>query len=378
MALNDVVFNIGDGALGRKASGEDHVSALLFPSLASPSSYVTLQGKEYYDLKQVEQDGITELGATYNLVWYHAREFFRIAKGAKLWLIFNTASAQTIHSITEGRLRQLATTVSDMADIQSVWQAFATQMNSLHAPIQVLLGWDTAFNPATAEDLATKASQNVSLLIAGDGGAKGAALATLLTKAYIPCIGAVLGVMAKAKVHQNIGWVKRFNLSDGRELEIVRIADGTNKPSFALLTLMNDKRYLTLRKHTGISGSYMNDSHTATVETSDYATIELNRTLHKMRRGLRRILLPELNAPVYVDPTTGKLAADSIAYFESLASRPLRDMQNERELSGEEVYIDPDQNILATSTLVIQARGIPVGVARHIVVDLGFEVAVNF
>ena len=97
-----------------------------------------------------------------------------------------------------------------------------------------------------------------------------------------------------------------------------------------------------------------------------------------MRRGIRSILLPELNAPVYVDPDTGKLSPDSIAYFENLASQTLENMERLRELSGSSVYIDPNQNVLATSKLIIQARGVPVGVARNIEINLGFAVTTNF
>lgn len=375
--LNNVTFIVGNGGLGRQAAGDDHISALLFASTPAPTALNGLKGKAYAAIGQVIQDGIIEGDAIYGLAYYHASEFFRLASGATLYLFFG-ATTNDIFTIGEGKIKQLATTVIDVADVQSVYQNMVNDLTTLNAPLQIVLGWDAAFDAATAANLETKQSENVSVLIAGDGAAKGAALALSLGKPYIPCIGAVLGLLARAKVHESIAWVKVFNISDGKELNVIRLADGTNKPSEAVLSLLNDKRYLLLRKHIGIGGTYMNDSHTATVVTSDYAYLENGRTIHKMRRGIRSILLPELNAPVYVDPDTGKLSPDSIAYFENLASQTLENMERLRELSGSSVYIDPNQNVLATSKLIIQARGVPVGVARNIEINLGFAVTTNF
>ena len=106
--------------------------------------------------------------------------------------------------------------------------------------------------------------------------------------------------------------------------------------------------------------------------TSDYATIERVRTMDKAIRNIRAYLLPELGANVYIDPDTGKLQAYSVAHLETIAGRALEDMQKAGELSGYKVFVDPTQNVLATSTIEFVIKELPVGVIRKMQVNIGF------
>jgi hypothetical protein len=90
---------------------------------------------------------------------------------------------------------------------------------------------------------------------------------------------------------------------------------------------------------------------------------------------LRAALIPQLLSPLTVD-TDGKLSADTVKSFENLASTPLERMVNAGELSGQSVTIDPDQDVLATSTLNIVVELQPRGVARTIQVTIGFTVSI--
>jgi hypothetical protein len=377
MPLNDITFQVLQGGLGRTSAGEDHVSGILF-DLTAPSAYDGAAGKAYGDLDSVVADGMTEGHATYGEVYYHAREFFRIAPGSTLWIFFE-ASYTDMNTLAEGRLRQVGVFFTDFADITAVHQAGVTALTALHAPLQVLAGYQgPALTLGSVADQGANTAPQVAVLLAGDGDADGAALADDLSVPYIPAVGAVLGAMAKAAVHESIAWVEKFNLSDGNELEVIRLADGNNSPSNSTLSALNDKRYLVLRKHVGISGSYLNDSHTATDETGDFAYIESNRTIQKARREIRRFLLPQLNAPLTVDGDTGKLAPGSVRFFENLTARPLNQMQAAGEVSAFGVFVNPDQDVLSTSLLQVQVKIVPRGVARNITVLIGFSVTTEF
>jgi len=168
--------------------------------------------------------------------------------------------------------------------------------------------------------------------------------------------------------------VERFNVRQGDDFEIVELADGQeyNAVASAALDTLNTKGYLFFRKQVGISGAYLNDSHSATDATSDFAYIENNRTIQKAKRNIRTALLPTLNSPLSVN-ADGTLTADTVKFFENLASRPLERMQSAGELSNFLVIIDPDQDVLATSTLAITVKLQPRGVARTITVVIGFE-----
>lgn len=51
-------------------------------------------------------------------------------------------------------------------------------------------------------------------------------------------------------------------------------------------------------------------------------------------------------------------------------------MQRDGELSAFSVTINPAQNVLSTSTLYISVSIVPKGVARNIVVNVGFTLSI--
>ncbi len=211
---------------------------------------------------------------------------------------------------------------------------------------------------------------NVSVLVGCDLYADVVAILGDDHFAYYGCIGNCLGAVSNASVNESIAWVQKFpcglNVPGFITGELLRETSTTEQ------NLINDKRYIFVRTHVGIANSYYNDSFTLDKETSDYAFIENVRTMDKATRGIRTNLLPQLNAPLYVDPSTGKLRADTVKSLENTAGRALEDMEKAGELSGYSVKIDPDQNILATSQLEIQVKNVAVGVMRKVLVKIGY------
>ena len=131
------------------------------------------------------------------------------------------------------------------------------------------------------------------------------------------------------------------------------------------------------RKFVGRAGTYLNDTHTCTEAISDYAYIEANRTIQKAQRLCYAALLPQLNSPLQVDGQ-GKLSPLTCSFFESLVETTLRqNMLSNQELSDFSVSIDPDQNVLQTSVLEVVVTLVPVGVARNIIVRLGFATSIQ-
>lgn len=381
MPLGEVSFSVASGGLGRRVTGVDGIAALVFTA-AAPGAY-SGKFKAYYSLADVEADGIEEGDATYGEAWYQIREFFRLAPGRKLWVGFDAgfpgAFAANLFAETGGEVRLVGGYFSDFAQLNTIWQAGATALAGLFAPVNIIAGYKgDALTLGTVADQGASTNKNVSVLLAGDGGAKGAALATALGVDYVPAVGAVLGAAASAKVHESIAWPEKFNLSDGTELDVIRLADGNDNPTDSTIGALHDKRYLVFRKFVQLAGTYLNDSHTAIAATNDLAYIESNRTIDKAIREIRATLLPKLNSPLLVNADTGALAPATVTYFEALTAKPLIVMQNAGELSGYGVYIDPDQDVLSSGVLNIQVKLVPVGVARSITVQIGFSVTATF
>ncbi|MCG8412127.1 MAG: DUF2586 family protein, partial [Bacteroidales bacterium] len=198
----------------------------------------------------------------------------------------------------------------------------------------------------------------------------------------IGLVGTALGAVSKAAVHENIGWVQKFNLASGEfntpgfygkfeNSDKESTAKNFSEIPTGIIEQLHEKRYIFPLKHTGDAGTYFNDSHTATKFTDSFAYIENNRTIDKAIRGVRASLLPQINRPLAVDKD-GKLSADTIKFFENLANRTLDRMLNAGELSDFAVGIDPNQQVLSDSKLSMVLRLIPRGVARQIEVKIGF------
>ena len=118
---------------------------------------------------------------------------------------------------------------------------------------------------------------------------------------------------------------------------------------------------------------YFNDSHTCTIQTSDFTFIEANRTIHKATRIARTALLPKVNAPVLVDPDTGTLPPSTVKGYETLCKAALERMISNEEVSEIDVFVDPNQDILADSILKVRIEIVPMGTARRIEVNIGFK-----
>lgn len=386
MPLNDVRFVTTAGGLGRLPAEKDYVSGIFISLAATPAGWTNALGKRYLSLREAEADGITEGSANFGLLWYFIREFFRVAGASELYVIDAANggfTAQNVFNLTGGELRQVAwytaTAYAGIVAQVGTIKTFSNALDALYAPCVFVTNVKdevTAVDGTSQPDLRAAAAPTVSVLISGDGTGKGFEIADDLSINYVPALGTVLGMMARAKVHENVGWVANFNLADGAELQdaIFSNAAAYNTVAAAVLDTLNTKGYLFLRRHVGVTGTYVNDTHTAEAATSDYAYIENNRTVQKAKRLLRTALIPQLMSPLTVD-ADGKLSADTVKFFENLASRPLERMVSAGELSAQQVIIDPDQDVLATSTLSIQVNLVPRGVARTIEVTIGFTVS---
>lgn len=495
--MNDIIFNKGQGGLGRPLPGEDHISGMLFflDNADLPTGFATTDRvKKVFSIAEAETLGITfdhigesiaydtltmtgagaegdtitayfngvtlgsitvvaspttainaamlasaisaltythgfsamadgtdviieapvGMGATYNgqevtytitgtatatntaftggagskidLLWYQVNEYFRIQPKGVLYIgIYEPAvTFQTeivaIQTFANGEIRQMGVYVTDTDFNTTHVSAMQSQANALatvHKPLNIIYGASTT-DWGTITDLPSLRGlncPNVSVVIGMDGAAVGNSL-YLASNKSVPCLGTTLGAVSLSKVMENIGWVAKFNVST-TEFATIKFSNGNLYTSIAEagLNSLETAGYIFLRKHIGIAGAYFNDSSTAIVSTSDYAYIENNRTIDKAIRNIRTNVLPQLNSPITVN-ADGTLTNDVIAYFQELAGSATEQMAKDGELSAQEVIIDPTQDVLTTSTLVITVKLVPVGVARHIVINIGFTTSI--
>ena len=404
-ALNDISFNKTNGGLGRYNGSDDVISGIIFGGLGlSMAGFAGENGFEAVDdnifarkftyPEELDDLGIVftpapeegELTATQtamNALHYHITEFFRMNPEGVLYVMVKTdtlaaTDIATLQTFAGGNIRQVGvfnTTMLAIADVQ----AACTALEEAHRPLSVVL----TYNGGSVTDLSTLKSStaalaadgmcNVSLLIGCD--ADTALQAALGDFAFCGCIGACIGAISKAHVHESIAWVGNFPLG----LKTPALITGNLIRNIATsdLEALNGNRCIFPVIHAGDADNYFNDSHTLDVDSSDYAYIENVRTIDKACRGIRGKLLPWLNSPLRVDPSNGQLESGMVSFLETTAGEALEEMEKAGEISGYKVEIDPAQNVLATSALEIVIKKVPVGVMRKVTVKIGYTTSLS-
>jgi Protein of unknown function (DUF2586) len=380
--LNDVVITKLSGGLGRRNPEQDMVSGLLFdePTGILPELKLELESdtvKRLASLEDAEALGITEqYDVSGQSVYYQIQQFFRMNPSGDLYIMKTAATsyedivakAMDMQEKANGNIRQMAIIYSGattFAQTQAAVLAAQTQADLAYAdymPFEVIL--EGKGFTVDAASLAGSDSENVSVVVAMD-------LEKASKYKNSAAVGLALGAISKAKVSENIAWIEKFNLT-GEGFAKAGFVGGKEIKDLGTLRELNEKRFIFTKTHTGLPGLYFNDSHTCTLGTLDFAYVENNRTINKATRLLRTALLPKLASPVLVD-IDGKLPQSVSKSFEGLCRSALEGMVGNQEVSDFDVYVDPKQNILATSELKVKAEITPIGTARKIMVDLGFK-----
>lgn len=394
--MNDVVINKVSGGLGRRTPSTDMVSALMCNAEAVVGG---MQLGTVYKFQRIEDAIALGIEQGYDdalviVVYEHIKEFFRINPNGVLWfmavaksVVFkdmvdptNASGAKKLLIAAGGAVNQLAvaynptvpvTTDAPLLLAIAKAQLLVASEYSLHRPVHVILE-GAGFDSASITDLHGLLSPGVSVMVG-----QNKAVATLSTDlARYGAVGTLLGAVSLAAVNENIAWIQKFNLLGDNLQDWSVKAVASTDVSESLQNDINDAGYISFRYHPNITGIYLNDSFTCDELTSDFAYIESNRTVNKATRLIRQAILPYLNSPITVDPTTGKIALAEIKAIEAKGRKAIDDgMTN--ELSGFTFTIDENQNILSTSELLTELSLIPTGTARNIIVSLGFSNPLN-
>lgn len=433
MALGGVFMSDTDGNIGRSSTtSTEKVTGLLF-DIGKQTDFFTagagLAVKDKLEGNIIEinsMDDLKELGIAaytgdtskdllFGIPYYHIQHFFSIqGDTGRLFIMFADCSQDwsaidQMQRAAHGMINQLGVWTD-----QSLWKQtdasadtysvdLVTGLNSKaaslaeeNAPLSILLCANSAV-VATVDANVKQVDLNkipsclidaryVTVLL-GQGLDTEVSSMQLANKNLTPVgtIGSALGCLAYASVQESFAWVNKFNLMGyfpDIEMGFGDVTlDSENKFTSTLkysslnkvqLDGLDDKGYVFLCKYSGLeSGVYFSKDQTCANESSDYRTIARNRTIHKSRRAVRNVLLPYINSPLKVDPSTGYLSTAKITMFQNLVSDVLTTMQNNEEISGYSVTIDKNQNVLLNDTLIIKYSLVPIGVASRIEVVEG-------
>lgn len=383
--MGDVIITRGNGGLGRRSPQTDMISGLVSTGVAVVGK---VQLDTPYKIERIADAialGITEVGTNRN-AYEHIKEFFRMNANGTLWFILASEVATTyVQLITDfapklliasGRnINQLgfafapATPVVDNSQLLlaiPAAQILADAEYALNGPLMIVLE-GRGFSSAALFDLRAMNAPSVSVVIAQSK-------AFSILDAKYAALGTALGVISAAPVNVNIAWVREFNLMGGNLADWCISGAQSSAVSQTLQNSLDEKGFIFFKFHAGLPGIYFNDSHTGAEITSDYAYIENVRTMNKAVRIIRKTMLPNVNAPVLIDPVTGKLPLPVVSSYQEQVNKAVKEsMLNSSEISGFNYFIDPNQNILSTSELNSEFDLIPTGTARTIRVSVQFS-----
>lgn len=407
MALNDVKVTVTGGGLGRREPSEDMICGIMTTGVAATG----LALDQTYELnltEDLEALGVTAAYDTANnvLIYHHVSEFFRMNPNGKLFLrvTAQTATMTDLADDTKTNAKQLLIDANGKVRVVAIIrnpvisytatagggldadvftavpkaQALSEAEFAAHRPVAVIIeGRSLSGTSATVTDLRTLNAENVAVCIGQD---KTVASKHAIFGGYA-AVGTLLGTISAAKVNENVAWVRKFPLTSvpaGRFIN-VSLSSGNLMSSYSdgALGVFNDKGYIFARPHTGFAGYWWNDSATCVTVSSDFAYLENVRTIQKAARAIRKQLLPDLNSPLGVDSESGKLDAVTCKYFEAQGAVAISPMLQDNEITGFDVYVDPEQNVLSTSKLIVKFKLTPYGTARQIEGQVGFDNPLN-
>lgn len=387
--MNDVKFQKTDGSLGVAPISKDHYAGILVYESTKPAGFDT-NIKVVNSLPAAEDLGITA-DATSDVIkalHYHLTRFFAIYESyaitPQLWVMiadapettYDYAELETMQNAAVGSIRKFGvylTTAFATTALNAI-QTKLTALENNHRPCSAIVACDwTGVDWSDVDDLRQLTNPKIHVTIGEDGGAAGKTLADTLTTSLTD-LGSILGWSTIKSVSENIGWIEKFNVAFDGEFDIPALADGALvSESEDVLESLNTKGYIFLKKHIDYSGTYFNDSHAATLKTSDYAYMENNDVIDKAIRGIRVALLPSLNKDLEFDDD-GKLSPIVVSDMENLAKAVLENMKRLNEISSvrdDSVYINPDQDVVGSEELLINVKVYIKGIARNILVKIG-------
>lgn len=399
-----VTINIVNGS-GRRAPGQDHISALVCGAVDVSGTGMFDVGTRYElnSLKQAEDIGINEAYdlAEGVLVWQHIKNFFDRCPGGTLHLLGvaqgtdlaemadkTLTYAKKVINETNGAVRQIGFVLNpDMgtytptltggldADVLAAIpkaQALALEAQGDKRPIVCLIeGREVNGTIGSITDLRTKAAPNVGVVIAQDP----AVAALDAAFADYADVGTALGIMAQVRVNQSIGnrELAVCQLQTPEAYATAAISSGATVESLGLpvVDAIIAKGYIIPQAVQGLAGYFFGGSPSNNVATSDFAYLEDQRAINKVIRLANAYYATKVNSDVLLNDD-GTLQGQEVGDLEAGGLNALQPMIEDKEISNANVFIDPTQDVGATDTVTVQIGITRVGVARTIVINLGY------
>lgn len=244
---------------------------------------------------------------------------------------------------------------------QALAESAAAEM---YAPIFIALEGAGYMDSAALKDLSKETNNRVCIVL-GD----------VKASSNNAAMGTFAGCVAKAPVQRNIGKVAEGALAPVSMFLGAKSIESAQDD----ISTIYDKGYICPRTYVGKSGYFFADDRTACVATDDYAHLASLRTVDKAARVAYQTVLSNMLSEIECNEDGTMDVAIIKSWQAAVESNINSNMTAKGELSQEDgrgcrCYIDPGQNVLATSAITMSLKLRPFAYARDITVNLGFLV----
>lgn len=402
--MGKIVINLGQGGLGRKAETNEMISGLVMGSAVAASGLaIGVTSPKLQSLKDAEGLGLTAAmdSADDVLIHHHIKEFFRMNPDGSLYVRLVTQGTSledmcdkantNVRSLIEdaqGDVFQVGVVLNPTAvytptlsggldqDVQAAItkaQALSDEQRGLKRPVVILIE-GRSFNGtvASADDLRALECPDVLVTVAADNDISGS---DTIFNGYA-AVGTSLGAISKARVSENIGWTANFNIEDKLTASMINVGLSNNALASTLseadIENLTEKGFIVARNYPGQTGAYFNDFPSCDLASSDYAFGENRRTINKAIILAYNALFPRINAPILIDPTTGKMDPSTGKAIEAEVKAELGVLVQESDASGVDANVDLDQDVQATGKVVVKIVIVAIATGRELQIELGF------
>lgn len=403
-----VKIDFANGAIGASEPMDDGVTSLVCTAVAVAQ---TVNGKTenvfalntpylITKLDELVSKGITSDSSDSNATLYKAvKEFYDEAPdGSKLW-IMGVADTVTIADIVDktkdnakkllvaanGTIRTLAVKIKDKsAYTPTVTTGIDGTVRTAITNAQALAEWatETLFAPVMVLLEGRHYTGNAETLVSnpvntGNNNRVGVVIGDTVADSKGAAVGLLAGRIASIPVQRSVARVRTGSIV-ATTMYIGGVAAELGNPE-----TINDCGFICPRTFVGKGGYFWSDDKLAAEASDDYSLIPRRRVADKAYRITYTTLINEVAEEISVTDD-GKISAPVVKAIQTaVESAIVNNMTSRGNLGndpsdpndmGVECYINPDQNIVATSRLDVQVRIKPHGYSKYINVSLGFKV----
>lgn len=406
--LPNVKIDFANGAIGASEPMDDGVTGLVCTAVAVTQ---TVDGKQettfalgtpylITKLDDLVKKGVTSESSDVNATLYKAvKEFYDEApEGSKLW-IMGVADTVTIADIVDktkdnakkllvaanGTIRTLAVKIKDKSDYTvTTTTGIDGAVRTAITNAQALAEWatETLFAPVMVLLEGRHYTGNAETLVSnpvntGNNNRVGVVIGDTVADSKGAAVGLLAGRIASIPVQRSVARVRTGSIV-ATTMYIGGVAAELGNPE-----TINDCGFICPRTFVGKAGYYWSDDKLAAEASDDYSLIPRRRVADKAYRITYSTLINEVAEEISVTDD-GKISAPVVKAIQTaVESAIVNNMTSRGNLGndpsdpndmGVECYINPDQNIIATSRLDVQVRIKPHGYSKYINVSLGFKV----